>query len=205
MLITLEGPEGAGKSTLIRSLDQALGNRGFTVFSTREPGAGPVGSAIRSILLEGDALSSRAELLLFLADRAQHVESMVRPALERGDVVLCDRYSDSTIVYQGYGRGLPLDQLRNWCSWSADGLQPDLTILLDLDPTIGLQRLSHPDRLDREPIEFHRRIRNGFLSEANREPKRFTIVDAIQSPEKVLELSLNRVLDQLTASGIRSV
>jgi len=197
VFITLEGPEGSGKSTLIEGLGQALRESGISVLTTREPGAGDVGAAIRKILLEGDALSSRAELFLFLADRAQHVEFIIRPALAAGSVVICDRYSDSTVVYQGYGRGLPLEDLRVWCAWASKDLTPDLTILLDLDPSIGLARLKNPDRLDREPLEFHKKIREGFLNESRNNSNRFCVLDASLPAETVQQKALGEVEDRL--------
>jgi dTMP kinase len=187
MFVTFEGPEGAGKSTLISGLVQRLRGQGRDATVSREPGAGAVGGAIREILLGGEAVQARAELFLFLADRAQHVEAIVRPALARGEIVLCDRHADSTLVYQGYGRGLDLVRLREWNAYATDGLCPDLTLLLDLDPRIGLARLSSPDRIDREPLEFHVRVREGFLLEATREPGRWRILDATRPPEEVLE------------------
>lgn len=186
MFVTLEGPEGAGKSTVIKELAERFSAQGLEVLVTREPGDGPVGKQIREILLHGEAIASRTELFLFLADRAQHVEAIVQPALARGVIVLCDRYSDSTLVYQGYGRGLDLGLLGGLNDIATGGLKPDLTLLLDLPPEVGLARQSSKDRLDNEPIEFHRKIRNGFLAEASVEPLRWVVVDAQQSVEDVV-------------------
>jgi dTMP kinase len=186
MFVTFEGPEGAGKSTLIRALAEALRADGRDVLVTREPGAGPVGTSIRDILLHGERLDPKSELFLFLADRAQHVASIIRPALENGTWVLCDRHADSTVVYQGYGRGLNLDLLRNWNRFATGGLTPDVTFLLDLDPATGLSRIASKDRLDSEPLDFHRRVRDGFVAEANRDAKRWVILDAAGPPEHVL-------------------
>ncbi len=187
MFVTLEGPEGAGKSTVIKMLAERIRAQGFTVLVTREPGDGPVGKQIREILLHGEKIASTTELFLFLADRAQHVEAIIRPALQRGEFVLCDRYSDSTLVYQGYGRGLDLDMLRRLNEIATGGLQPDVTLLLDLPPEVGLARQGSKDRLDLEPIEFHQKIRDGFLKEAEAEPGRWVVIDAKQEVDKVIE------------------
>lgn len=187
MFVTLEGPEGAGKSTLLRGLAERLRADGFEVVTTREPGAGSVGASIRDILLNGETLDPKAELFLFLADRAQHVASLIWPALARGAIVLCDRFADSTVVYQGYGRGLPLNDLRAWNAFATGGLRPDITLLLDLPPEAGLARLEHPDRLDREPLSFHARVRDGFLAESRLDPRRFLLIDASREIDQVLE------------------
>ncbi|MCW5938101.1 MAG: dTMP kinase [Fimbriimonadaceae bacterium] len=193
VFVTLEGPEGSGKSTLAMGLARRIQATGQEVVLTREPGAGVVGQAIRQILLHGAELTPTCETFLFLADRAQHVSSVVRPALASGAWVLCDRFSDSTVVYQGYARGGDLEALRRWNEAATGGLRPDLTLLLDLDPAIGLGRLQNPDRLDREPIEFHMRVREGFLAEAAREPDRWVTIDASQHPEAVLEATWSAV------------
>jgi dTMP kinase len=190
MFVTFEGPEGAGKSTLIRSLTERLRDEGLTVVATREPGSGEVGQAIREILLHGSDLDPKCELFLFLADRSQHVGSVIRPALERGEWVLCDRFADSTVVYQGYGRGLDLQQLRDWNAFATSGLTPDLIFLLDVDPVVGLERIKSKDRLDAEPLEFHMRIRNGFLSESRIDPDRWVVLDASISAAELLEQSM---------------
>lgn len=186
MFITLEGPEGAGKSTLATGLRDHLASLGKDVLLTREPGAGVVGKAIREILLHGEELDARAELFLFLADRSQHVARLVRPHLAKGGVVLCDRYGDSTVVYQGYGRGLSVEDLKEWNAFATGGLTPDLTFLLDLDAELGIARLKSKDRMDAQPIEFHRRIRDGFLCEARLDPSRFVVLDASGTPGAVL-------------------
>lgn len=195
MFVTLEGPEGAGKTTLAKGLRTWFESRGREVLLTREPGAA-VGGAIREILLHGEALTGRCELFLFLADRSQHVESLIRPALTGGKVVICDRYADSTVVYQGYGRGLDLDRLREWNAFATGGLVPDRTLLLDLPAEVGLARLQNPDRLDAEPIEFHRRVRDGFLAEARRDPSRWAIVPADQPAETVLKAAIAALSDR---------
>lgn len=196
MFVTFEGPEGAGKSTLIKGLAAALQAEGEDVLVTREPGAGEVGAKVRQILLEGGDLNPRAELFLFLADRAQHVAGIIKPALEAGKLVLCDRHADSTIVYQGYGRGLNLDDLRSWNAFATDGLRPALSFLLDLDPAVGLSRLQSKDRMDAQPLEFHVKVRNGFLAEAAREPERWVILDATADPQDVLARAASIIRDR---------
>lgn len=183
MFITFEGPEGAGKSTQLARLAGRLRDAGRNVVMTREPGGGTLGPAIRALLLEGEDVPPRSELFLFLADRAAHVQNVVRPAIARGDLVLCDRHADSTVVYQGYGRGMDVEQLRNLNALATEGLVPDLTLLFDLPAEQGLARLNDRDRLDREPLEFHQRVRQGFLDEAAREPERWVVFDARQDVE----------------------
>jgi dTMP kinase len=191
---TFEGPEGAGKTTVIALVAEQLRADGYEVLVTREPGAGEVGKAVREILLHGGDIHPHAELFLFLADRAQHIERIIRPFLEsevqKPKVVLCDRHADSTVVYQGHARGMDLDELRrlNWLATA--GMVPDRTYLLDLPVEVGLGRLKDPDRLDREPIEFHRRVREGFRAEADREPERWRILDATHTPEQLAEAVL---------------
>lgn len=186
MFITLEGPEGGGKSTLAASLAQRLANAGYSVVTTREPGGTELGRQIRKMLLEQGEVTARSELMLFLADRAQHVQEVILPALSNGKVVLCDRFTDSTLVYQGYARGLDLQMLRSANHWATDGLSPDLTLLLDIDPDVGLERLESKDRLDSEPIEFHQKVRKGFLTEASINPERIQILSA-DRPVNVVE------------------
>jgi dTMP kinase len=186
MFVTFEGPEGAGKSTVLRRLADEFREKGETVVETREPGAGEIGGRIREILLHTGAVPARTELMLFLADRAANVETIVRPALAAGSLVFCDRHADSTVVYQGYGRGLDVEQLRAWNAWATGGLTPDLTLLLDLPAEVGLARAKGGDRLDAEPLAFHERVRAGFLTEAEREPDRWRIVDASQPLDTVL-------------------
>lgn len=187
MFVTFEGPEGSGKSTAIRSVAERLLAQGYAVLTTREPGAGTFGAKIRQILLNEEAMPQWSELFLFLADRANHVETIIRPALRRGEIVLCDRHADSTVVYQGYARGLDIDQLRKLNDLATNGLRPDLTLLLDLPAEAGLARVTGPDRLDREPLAFHHAVRDGFLQEAKREPDRWRVIDATATAETVAD------------------
>lgn len=190
LFITLEGPEGAGKSSQLPRLCQWLEEQGRTVVCTRNPGGTAIGKKIRQILLdpENTELVSMAELMLYAADRAQHVDEVVRPALAEGHVVLCDRFSDSTFAYQGYGRGLDLTLLRALNEMATQGLRPDLTLLLDLDPEIGLKRVAESratDRLEHEAIAFHRRLRDGYVELAAQEPDRIVKIDANLDPDVV--------------------
>jgi len=202
MFVTLEGPEGAGKSTQLVALTGWLESLRRAVVATKNPGGTIVGAQIRKILLDpaNAELVSLAELLLYAADRAQHVEEVVKPALAQGSVVLCDRYIDSTIAYQGYGRGLDLDRLRQLNELATGGLKPDLTLLLDLDVAAGLARVaaSRPiDRLENEAIAFHERIRAGYRALAAAEPARFVVVDAAQPPERVQQALRSAVASRL--------
>lgn len=183
MFITFEGPEGAGKSTQLARLAGRLREADREVVMTREPGGGSLGPTIRALLLEREDVPPLAELFLFLADRAAHVQNVVRPALARGALVLCDRHADSTVVYQGYARGMDIDELRRLNALATGGLTPDLTLLLDLPVEMGLARLNERDRLDQEPLDFHQRVRQGFLDVAAGEPKRWVVFDARQDVE----------------------
>lgn len=198
MFISFEGIEGAGKSTAIKYLAGFLEGAGFDALCTREPGGCALGRNLRSILLDARTrdLSSRAELFLFLADRAQHVAEVIRPALDEGQIVLCDRYTDSTLAYQGYGRGLDTEYLRRLNQAATGGLQPELTLLLDLPVRCGLMRAGERNqqeglvvvegRFDAESLNFHERVRQGFRALAEEEPERFAIIDAAQPPEDVV-------------------
>lgn len=185
--ITLEGPEGAGKTVLAERLAEALEGQGRVVLTTREPGGTRLGERLRAILLDDgsggqpSALVPSADALLFNAARAQLVAEVVRPALERGEDVVCARFADSTLAYQGYGAGLPLDELRAIQAVATGGLAPDLTILLDVSPEIGLARKSDESRNRFESafdLAFHERVRAGFLELARQEPERFRVIDA---------------------------
>lgn len=190
MLITLEGPEGSGKTSQIGPLAEFLRGWGFDVLTTREPGGTPIGDQIRAVLhsLDNTAMHPRTETLLFQSARAQLVEQVIRPHLLRGGIVISDRYADSTLAYQGYGHGLPLDQVRAVINFATDELKPDLTLLLDLDVVLGLQRRSKGgewNRLDAFAVEFHRRVRQGYHGLVQAEPQRWIVIDAAQAPEQV--------------------
>lgn len=198
MFITFEGPEGGGKSTVIRKIAEHLQGIGREVVLTREPGAGDFGLAVRRLLLEGSEINSRSELFLFMADRANNIEAIIKPALAAGKIVLCDRHADSTVAYQGYGRGLDIAWLKALNASAVNGTTPKLTFLFDLDPVVGLQRIADKDRLDREPIEFHQKVRNGFLAEAALEPHRWRIINAEKQPDEVFADCLSVVITELS-------
>jgi dTMP kinase len=185
LFIAFEGGEGSGKSTQIIRLRDGLLQQGHRVFATYEPGATAVGKAIRTLLLETDErITPRSEALLFAADRAHHVQTEIRPKLAAGYHVLCDRYVDSSIAYQGAGRTLSTAEVERLSDWATEGLVPDLTVLLDIAPELGLARAgdrtwaSGPDRLEREQLAFHERVRDGFLALAGRHPERYLVLDA---------------------------
>src|SRR6185369_10698070 len=180
--VVFEGGEGAGKSTQVERLAAALRADGRDVVVTREPGATDIGARIRRLVLDkAEAPAPRAEALLYAADRAHHVATVVRPALARGAVVISDRYIDSSLAYQGAGRTLPVSEISWLSTWATGGLKPDLVVLLDVDPTVGLRRISgrgEPDRLEGETIGFHERVRYAFLDFANADPRRYLVIDA---------------------------
>ncbi len=186
--VAFEGGEGAGKSTQVRLLEEWLIDQGHEVVLTREPGATPLGRRLRELLLDPatGSIAPRAEALLYAADRAEHVQTLITPALERGAIVVTDRYSDSSVAYQGAGRDLPADDIARISRWATRGLVPDLTVVLDIPPEVGLSRGETPaDRLEAEPLEFHHRVRQRFLDLAGRHPRRYLVVDATQPPEVV--------------------
>lgn len=197
--ITFEGGDGAGKSTLIDTLYRYLEKLGRSAIKTRAPGGTKIGETIRSLLLtKGDApLSERGELFLFLADRAQHVDEVIGPALAKGQVVLCDRYNDSTVAYQGTARGFEPKWTRSLCDFATNNLQPTLTLYLDIDPKIGLSRVANigagKDRIESEGMAFHEKIRAAFHKIASEDPKRFRIIDASKSPDEVFQQALEIV------------
>jgi dTMP kinase len=211
-LITFEGIDGCGKSTQMRLLGQYLTERGVAVVPTREPGGTELGRKVRSALLDGGAGSVEplAELLLYAADRAQHVRRVILPALSLGKVVLSDRFYDATTVYQGYARGFDLELVNQLNELATGGLKPDLTLLFDLDVETGLKRTMRrgdgtgvtaagPDRLDQEPVEFHERVRQAYLDIAAREPERFRVIPSAGPVEVTFELMIRAVRDLFEA------
>jgi dTMP kinase len=202
VFITLEGPDGSGKSSLLPRLADALRTGGREIVTTREPGSTPLGERIRSLVLDTEPQidrTGRADALLFAAARAQHVAEVIEPALDRGAIVVCDRYADSSLAYQGVGSGVPLDELRAVQRFATGGLNPDLTILLDLPVGVGLGRKS--DEITRfeayQDRAYHDRVRQAFLDFAAAEPERYAIVDAARPPEVVLRAAVDVVRQRL--------
>lgn len=206
MFITFEGPEGSGKTTHICNLAEHLRRLGYNVLHTREPGGTAIGDQIRSVLfdMKNKAMHPRTEILLFQASRAQLVEQVIRPHLQAGGVVLCDRYADSTLAYQGYGHQVDLEALAEIVRFATGGLKPDLTLLLDVDVEVGLGRRAQGggwNRLDAYELEFHRRVRQGFLALARQEPGRWVTIDAAPPPDIVLAAVKAAVLERLALEG----
>ncbi|HEY8588814.1 MAG TPA: dTMP kinase [Naasia sp.] len=201
VFVTLEGGDGSGKSTQAALLEAWLQERGETVLRTREPGGSDLGVELREIVLHRRGeVAPRAEALLYAADRAHHIATVVRPALERGEVVLQDRYLDSSVAYQGAGRTLDPDEIRRLSLWAAEGLLPHLTVLLDLDPQAARVRLGERtkyDRLEAEQEDFHRRVREAYLRLAADEPERFLVVDATLPPDSITERIRARMAELL--------
>ncbi len=195
LFITFEGGEGAGKTTLIQQIVHELSSRKLPLITTREPGGTPLGEEIRRLLLEPSTLSPYAELSLFLASRAQHIAQVIRPALAEHKIVLCDRFNDSTIAYQGAARGLGVEKVSEFCSFISQHLEPDLTFYLDLDPHIGLTRIEQrsKDRIEAETLSFHIAIRQAFHDLAKRHPHRLRLLDASKSPAEVFEDAMETV------------
>jgi dTMP kinase len=198
MFITLEGPEGSGKTSQLPMLAEYLRQHGFNVLTTREPGGTSISEQIRTVLhnLENKEMNPRTEILLFQASRAQLVEQVIKPHLNKGGVVLSDRYADSTLAYQGYGHQIDIESLRVLVTFATGGLKPDLTILLDLDVETGLRRKELKgewNRLDAYDLEFHQRVRQGYFELVQAEPERWEVIDASHSPKKVQD-ELRRVV-----------
>jgi len=206
--ITFEGGDGTGKTTQLKALESRLQAKGRSCITTREPGGTSLGKLIRRVLLEvgKQPIASPTELFLYLADRAQHVQEVILPAITRGEIVLCDRYTDSTLAYQGYGRGIDLQLLRQLNEIANRGVAPDLTLLLDCPVELGLARTARrqldadqaggrEDRFEREQMEFHERVRAGFLALAQAEPERFRIVDASGSVQEVAR-QIQNIIDR---------
>lgn len=190
--ITFEGGEGAGKTSLINELKSYLTDKGFSLIQTREPGSTSLGEKIRQLLLKDEKMNAYAELALFLASRAEHVEKVILPALNEGKIVLCDRYNDSSIAYQGFARGLGMDAVKKACDFFSLGLTPDLTFYLDIDPLIGFKRKSSDvyDRIEEESLFFHRNIRKAYYQISKEEPNRFFLLDASKSKDDVFNDAL---------------
>jgi dTMP kinase len=210
--ITFEGIEGSGKSTQISRLLHYLMNSGRPATLTREPGGTPIGDQIRKLLLDpaNKLLDPTAELLLYAASRAQHLREVIRPALDAGRIVLCDRFSDATLAYQGYGRGLSIATIRELDHIVTAGLRPRLTILLDIDAATGVGRargrnarqgLHGEARFENEEISFHNRVREGYLDLANQESGRIRIIDAARTPEEVHE-DIRKIIDEVLEKTI---
>lgn len=199
--VTIEGPDGAGKTTQVKKISDYLKSRGFKVLVTREPGGTPLGEKLREVLLtsEGESPVPEAEALIYAASRAQLVKKVIEPALDKGFIILCDRFVDSSLAYQGWARGLGIEELARINGWFLQDIWPDLTIVLDIDPAQSLNRLSgKKDRLENETLDFHRKVREGFLKLKDLYPQRIKIVDAAQNPDAIFKT----ILLELEKSGI---
>jgi len=209
VFITFEGGDGVGKTTLIDQLYLYLEKRNIPVLKTRAPGGTEVGQEIRKLVLhtEKSTLDKRCELLLFLADRAQHVERVILPELEKGALVLCDRFNDSTVAYQGGARGFSSELVKHLCAFACQDLKPQLTFYLDLDPVVGFQRAKKAglkkDRIESEDIAFHQKIREAFLEIAKEEPQRLCVLDASKPAQEVFLLAKEKI-DALIESDWKS-
>jgi len=202
MFITFEGPEGSGKTCQLAELANFLSQQGYPIFKTREPGGTVIGDQIREVLfdLKNTEMEPRSEILLFQASRAQLVAQVIRPRLANGEIVLCDRYADSTLAYQGYGHQMDLEQLKKVVSFATGGLKPDLTLFLDVDVEVGLQRRAQDgdwNRLDAYQVDFHRRVRKGYLELAQQEPNRWVMIDAGQGKDLVQMDIRQQILSKL--------
>ena len=204
MFITIEGPEGSGKTTAVDTAVKELEKMGYQIVRTREPGGTPIAEQIRNVILDKNntAMDQRTEALLYAASRRQHLVEKVWPALKEGKIVVCDRYLDSSLAYQGGARGLGVDNILNVNMFATEGTFPDLTLLFDLQPEVGLARIAansdrEVNRLDLEKIEFHTKVRNTFLELAKRYPERFVVIDASQSREEVAKKTLEVMLSRI--------
>ena len=201
MFITLEGPDGSGKSSQMSPLAEFIRQRGYSVFTTREPGGTEISDQVRAILgdLKNKGMHPRTEILLFCAARAQLVEEVIRPRLQQGEIVISDRYADSTLAYQGYGHGVDLDLLRNLLDFTTGSLWPDLTLYLDVEAEEGLSRRRRGggewNRLDDYALDFHRRVRQGYLKMTQQEPQRWCIIDANQ-PKELVQADIYRIISK---------
>ena len=199
-LLSFEGIEGCGKTTQLRRLAQRLRSLGYLVVETREPGGSPISEQIRSVLLDvsNRGMDRRCELLLYLASRAQHLGDIIRPAMEKGAIVLCDRFADATLAYQGYGRQLGASVIRRFNQFAAGGVVPNLTVLLDIPVSIGLERKRRAgglDRLDLEREMFHEAVRKGYLRIAKQEPRRIRVIDGTAPVDEVTRV-VSRIVDE---------
>ena len=209
MFLTFEGIEGSGKSTILARMAERLGKQGLPVRMTREPGGTAFGRELRRLLLDirSADFSDQAELLLFLSDRAQHLQEVIMPTLSEGTILLCDRYADSTLAYQGYGRGMPLDQIKRLNEFATGGLWPDMTLLFDVPAELGLARAEARNReegtqisegrFEAERLEFHQRVRAGYLALAAQNPGRYAVVDASEPTDAVLQTAFGLVRERL--------
>lgn len=195
LFITFEGADGCGKTTQLNLLKDYLINKGFDVILTREPGAKGLGEKFREILLNYDGeVSNRCESFLFLADRAQNIDTIVNPAISNGKIVLCDRHTDSSVAYQGYGRGLDIDEIKYLNKLATGGRNPDLTLVFDVDVETSMKRIGNEkDRMEGSGIEFFNRVRNGYLELAKQEPNRIKIIDSTKSIEEVQKAVLETI------------
>ena len=193
LFITFEGADGCGKTTQIKLLDEYLRGEGYKTLLTREPGSKGLGEKLREILLNYDGeVSSKCESFLFLADRSQHVDCIIKPALEEGVIVLCDRHTDSTVAYQGYGRGLDIEQIKSLNELATSGLKPDLTLVFDVDVETSQSRVgTEKDRMESVGIEFFERVRKGFLEIAKFEPERVKVIEATNTIENIHKQVVN--------------
>lgn len=212
LFVTFEGGEGAGKSTLALRVRDALKAQGRNVLFTREPGGTPFGEELRTLLLHHQAkIIPEAELFLFLASRIQHLEELILPALNKGAIVLCDRFTDSTIAYQGEGRGLGVEYITTCCRLATKGFEPDLTFFVDLDPKIGLERTnvrtstSHAscDRLEKESLAFHEKVRGGFLALAKQNPERIIMLNGLLEPEALFQEAMAHLQKKFIACPVQ--
>ncbi|MGG0179000.1 dTMP kinase [Gottfriedia acidiceleris] len=204
LFITFEGPEGAGKTTIINMISEELRKRSVNFISTREPGGIRIAENIRNIILDTEniEMDKRTEALLYAAARRQHLAEKVIPALSEGKIVLCDRFVDSSLAYQGVGRGIGIDEIYNINQFAIDGLMPDLTIYFDLDPKVGLNRVHQADereinRLDLEELDFHLKVQSGYAEIMSREPWRFKRIDASNQVDQVFKDTLKVILEKI--------
>ena len=204
MFITIEGPEGSGKTTATNRVVQELERLGYQIVRTREPGGTPISEQIRNVILdkENTAMDPRTEALLYAAARRQHLVEKVWPATKEGKIVICDRYIDSSLAYQGGARGLGIDNIIDINMFATDNTWPDLTLLFDIEPELGLERIAknkerEVNRLDLEKLEFHKKVRDTFLLLAKKQPNRFVIIDASKSQDEVYQDALKAILDKI--------